>query len=669
MAIPLSLSEVPNATPYIQYVATAGQTVFPYPFPITQDSDLIVVVNGVTSATDSGYTLSGQGNATGGNVTFTTGQSVGALVTLYRDIAIERLTQIGQNSGFSSSAFNAEFNNLYLICQQLEASLAQCLQVPNTNNPAPTTSLLPGAYASKYLSFDANGNPTPAQLTSSGSLTKSIISGLLYPQTTAEDAVNVTPVNEYVPDHTAVGEVYAARYGVVGDNTTVCTAGLTNAFKVAQQVGCGVVLPAGGIITSNLQFGTQATGAQSTSPLYLRGTAGIGTVLRAQVGTTGTLLQAWTIGGVVFRDFGVDCNSAAATAIDTTWKAGTGPSVQNRYSNVWVQGFTTSGWVAWNNNDCIFDSCVARNAASSGLVAFDITAGGGAVDIVNCFWPGGVLDVCCQNAYITGGFGYGIRLNRNSTSFNILALDGVQLYSSSIGNSCIFDYSPSASGHQTYGITCRGVQFNLNASGDSVFNIALSGAVTLDCCNVTQNSGPVFGSATVNKSGTGNSYAIFRNFGLSACTLPVIAGIKYLNELENTGTQTVSDLEGQTYTPTWTGSSVNPALGNGTLTGRYFKYGNRCKVEIALSIGSTTTLGTGEWFFSLPFTTDSLAGTNGMAVAVHSGSYYTLASQCGTSVAKCYALSNASSSPVGAAAPFAWASGDTLTITLDYITA
>jgi hypothetical protein len=199
MAIPLTLSEVPDVTPYIQYVASSGQTVFPYPFPITQDSDLVVVINGVTQPTDSGYSLSGQGNDTGGNLTFTNGQTTGTIVTLYRDIAIERITQIGQNSGFSSTAFNAEFNNLYLIAQQLETQIGQCLQLPNTNNPAPVTTLTPAAYANKYLSFDQYGNPQPAALTSSGAITQAIIGGLLYPQTAAEEAAGVTPTYEFYP--------------------------------------------------------------------------------------------------------------------------------------------------------------------------------------------------------------------------------------------------------------------------------------------------------------------------------------------------------------------------------------------------------------------------------------------------------------------------------------
>lgn len=213
MAIPATLLEVPNITPYIQYVASSGQTVYPYPFPITQDSDLVVVINGVTLQTDGGYTTQGVGNDTGGTITLTSGSTVGDIVTLYRDVAIERITQIGQNSGFSSTAFNAEFNNIYLILQQLEAQFSQALQIPLTNNPAPTTVLTPAQYAGKYLAFDSHGNPTPALLTSSGAITPAILGGFLYPQTLAESDANIVPSNIYVPSHDQVGYILLQRYG------------------------------------------------------------------------------------------------------------------------------------------------------------------------------------------------------------------------------------------------------------------------------------------------------------------------------------------------------------------------------------------------------------------------------------------------------------------------
>lgn len=55
------------------------------------------------------------------------------------------------------------------------------------------------------------------------------------------------------------------------------------------------------------------------------------------------------------------------------------------------------------------------------------------------------------------------------------------------------------------------------------------------------------------------------------------------------------------YTPTWGGASGNPSVGNGSITGSYVRVGNNLlQVQIALTIGSTSTGGTGRWTFSLP---------------------------------------------------------------------
>lgn len=59
-----------------------------------------------------------------------------------------------------------------------------------------------------------------------------------------------------------------------------------------------------------------------------------------------------------------------------------------------------------------------------------------------------------------------------------------------------------------------------------------------------------------------------------------------------------------TYVPSWTASSVNPAIGNGTLTGRYRRSEGEDMVhaEIRIAAGSTTTFGTGFWSVSLGVT-------------------------------------------------------------------
>jgi hypothetical protein len=66
----------------------------------------------------------------------------------------------------------------------------------------------------------------------------------------------------------------------------------------------------------------------------------------------------------------------------------------------------------------------------------------------------------------------------------------------------------------------------------------------------------------------------------------------------------------KTYTPTWTTSGTAPSLGNGTLTGEYYFRNGECIAKIKLTIGSTTSLGTGQWSFSLPFTSRADAVNN-----------------------------------------------------------
>lgn len=259
MAIPLPLSQVPAATPYAQYIATGGQTVFPYPFPITQDQDLVVVVNGVTQSTDVGYTLSGQGNITGGNVTFTLGLTAGDIVTVYRDIVIERLTQIGQNSGYSSVTFNAEFNNIYLILQQLSEKLAYTLQIPYSNNPAPVTTLQPGIYANSWLSFDAYGNPQAAVLTNLGAISFAILApflGLVPTQAEVDKGVTAS-ITDFLKDP---GDI--RRYGgdkAALDNTAALAAAVAQASSTATDAA-QVYAPPG-----NWNFAS-TTGAVCTLP-------------------------------------------------------------------------------------------------------------------------------------------------------------------------------------------------------------------------------------------------------------------------------------------------------------------------------------------------------------------------------------------------------------------
>lgn len=59
------------------------------------------------------------------------------------------------------------------------------------------------------------------------------------------------------------------------------------------------------------------------------------------------------------------------------------------------------------------------------------------------------------------------------------------------------------------------------------------------------------------------------------------------------------------YTPAWTSTGSAPSLGNGTVAGQYFQLGKFVQVWGKLTVGTTTTNGTGSYRLSLPVTADT----------------------------------------------------------------
>lgn len=63
-----------------------------------------------------------------------------------------------------------------------------------------------------------------------------------------------------------------------------------------------------------------------------------------------------------------------------------------------------------------------------------------------------------------------------------------------------------------------------------------------------------------------------------------------------------------TYTPAWTADTTAPAIGNGTLTGKYAVVGKVCHFTALVTFGSTTTFGSGSYYLGLPLQAGSLGG-------------------------------------------------------------
>lgn len=124
------------------------------------------------------------------------------------------------------------------------------------------------------------------------------------------------------------------------------------------------------------------------------------------------------------------------------------------------------------------------------------------------------------------------------------------------------------------------------------------------------------------------------------------------------------------YRVDWTAPTTRPAILNGTLLGRYVKQGNTVIVQIRLVAGSSTTYGSGQWFFSLPY---PVAGHDFIAV----GSAYLIDSATTKSIGVAIAAAgesrlsiqtHSSANPVRSDTPWTWASGDQLHVELVYET-
>lgn len=125
------------------------------------------------------------------------------------------------------------------------------------------------------------------------------------------------------------------------------------------------------------------------------------------------------------------------------------------------------------------------------------------------------------------------------------------------------------------------------------------------------------------------------------------------------------------YTPTWTAASVNPAIGNGTLTGKYVQRGKMCWFNLRMVPGGTTTFGTGVYSWSLPLTAADADAIRAQGEIVDTGTAFwsTWARQSGpgsTTTSIVLGSSGSTTSNVQPASPMTWVSTDQLVLAGEY---
>lgn len=217
--------KMPDVTPLVRYVANGTQTIFAYPFPIFASEDLAVYLNGAKQA--SGFTIEGAGQTAGGTVTFESAPAINTVLTLARELPIERMTDYLEGGDFSAQSINTELDYLIAALQQVNRENDAMLRYGDHETPGEVN--IPGRAirANKALGFDGNGDPVAVTLEGSMAAPDFTAAGTGAATRTSHDKFS---------DLISVKDFGAAGDGVADD---------TNAFISALTAANAVFIPEG----------------------------------------------------------------------------------------------------------------------------------------------------------------------------------------------------------------------------------------------------------------------------------------------------------------------------------------------------------------------------------------------------------------------------------------
>ncbi len=120
---------------------------------------------------------------------------------------------------------------------------------------------------------------------------------------------------------------------------------------------------------------------------------------------------------------------------------------------------------------------------------------------------------------------------------------------------------------------------------------------------VTNSGIPVFATTTTRDAafgGTGEKVLAEGQYAYTedTNTLWVYDGAAWVGGVNTTSLNGIGSWT--TYTPVWSSSGTQPVLGNGSIAGRYAIVNKIGFAQIRIVVGSTTTVGTGNYYVSFP---------------------------------------------------------------------
>jgi len=224
-------------------------TTFAYAFKILQDSDLVVIIRNNSTGTETTktltthYTVSGAGDASGGSITFTSGNipASGETVVIRRNVPQTQVIDYIANDPFPAESHEEGLDRATMIAQQVSEEADRSIKLSRTNTMT-STEFTVGATdrANKILAFDGSGEISVTQ--ELGQFKGNWSSGTAY---VARDLVKDTSTNNIFivnTAHTSSGSTplttnaNSSKYDLIVDAasaTTASTSATTSATNAA----------------------------------------------------------------------------------------------------------------------------------------------------------------------------------------------------------------------------------------------------------------------------------------------------------------------------------------------------------------------------------------------------------------------------------------------------
>jgi hypothetical protein len=157
---------VSSTTVKNSYSGNGSTTQFAYGYKIFADSDLIVIIRTDSTGAETvktlttHYTVAGAGDASGGSITFTSGNTPasGETVVIIREVPQTQAIDYIANDPFPAESHEEGLDRATMTTQQVQEELNRSLKISRTNTMT-STEFTVGATdrANKVLSFDSSG--------------------------------------------------------------------------------------------------------------------------------------------------------------------------------------------------------------------------------------------------------------------------------------------------------------------------------------------------------------------------------------------------------------------------------------------------------------------------------------------------------------------------------